>query len=655
MTSRNVCLIGMCLGTAILGRALVAADPPTVAYTMGIVPSQKDVEFETPKPAEFAKCKVDVERKGKLNGWVVLGPSGQTLRKFLDTDGDGNLDQFRFYNHGIEVYRDIDTNHNKKIDQCRWLNLGGSRWGVDQNEDGHIDQWRVLSAAEASKEAIRAMIAGDDAALQPIMITAEDLKYLGVNPQLVTKLLESAADSGKKAKAVMAKTKVVSSQSRWTRFDAQLPSTIPQDEDKANADLQVYESAMAIVETQNKFHAVQLGEIIRVGEVWKLTQVPLPIEGEVITTNGGILMEPLISAANVANTPTPSPKVEKILKDLQDIEQRLLQSSNTPAQVKSLMGKRSSLLKEAIELAETDDEKNILMKQTIDGYALASQMGTYPEGVQDLKAIETDLTAKSPKSPLLPYTTYRLMQAEYYVNLQEAEENKEKQADIQKAWLQRLEDFIQKYPTSDDADDAMVMLGTHEELQGRTKEAIAWYQRLIKDKPNSEAIGRANGALLRLNLNGQLLPLAGPGLAGGTVDVKTFRGQQVVLVVFWASEYKICEEEVPQLRALYQDNKAKGFEIVGVSLDMDKDTASQFVQKNKMIWPQIYQPSGPNQVGGLNSPLATKFGIISLPTMFLVNKDGKVVSRNATITEIKAELPELLKGGANAVTAKPKK
>ena len=658
MTSQKLRFLSVLAAFATVGMsALNAAEAPSVADTMKFVPRQKDVEYETPKPAEFAKCKVEVERKGKVNGWVVLGPAGQVLRKFLDTDGVGGIDQWRYFNHGIEVYRDIDTNNNNKVDQCRWLNLGGSRWGIDQNEDGRIEQWKVLSAAEASKEAIRALIAADDAALQAIMINEDDLKSLGINPQLGNKLLESAADPGKKAKAVMAKTKSLSNQSKWTRFDAQMPSIIPLDDDKANSDLQVYESAMAIVETQSKYTAVQIGEMIRVGEVWKLSQVPTPIEGEegITTTNGGIMMEPLLASAVVGAGPAgPSPKVEKILKELQDIEQRLMQPAQTAAQVKTLMGKRGALLKDAIELAETDDEKTLLMKQTVDGYALASQMGTYPEGVQELQAIEADIAKKSPKSPLLPYASYRLMQAEYYVNLQQAEDNKEKQAEIQKGWLQGLEDFVSKYPASDDADDAMVMLGTHEELQGRTKESAAWYQRLLKDKPKSEMAARAQGALRRLNLNGQVLSLAGPGLEGGTVDVKSLKGQ-VVLVVFWASEYKVCEEDVPALRALYQDNKAKGFEIVGVSLDFDKSTALPFVQKNKMGWKQIYQPSGPNQSGGLSSPIATSFGIISLPTMFLVDREGKVVNRNATLTDVKTDLPGLLKPSENVAQGKKTK
>ena len=656
MTSQNVRVWILLAASTVMGNSAWAADPPKVADTMAFVPRQKDVEIETPKPADFAKCKVEVERRGKVNGWVVLGPAGQVLRKFLDTDGVGGIDQWRYFNHGIEVYRDIDTNNNNKVDQCRWLNLGGSRWGVDSNEDGRIDQWKVLSAAEASKEAVRALITGDEAAFQAIMINEDDLKSLGVNAQIAAKLIEAAADPGKKAKAVMAKTKTLSAQSRWTRFDAQMPSLIPVDEEKANADLQVYESAMAIVETQSKFNAVQIGEMIRVGEVWKMTQVPTPIEGEVMTTSGGILMEPVIASTSASPGPAgPSPKVEKILKELQEIETSLMKPGQAPAQVKTLMTKRAGLLKDAIELAESDEEKALLTKQTIDGYALASQMGTFPEGVDALKEIETDIAKRTPKSPLLPYASYRLMQAEYYVNLQAAEDDKEKQADIQKAWLEGLESFVTKYPTSDDADDAMVMLGTHEELQGRGKEAAERYQKLLKEKPKSAMSPRAQGAVKRLKLNGQVLSLSGPGLEGGVVDVKSLKGQ-VVLVVFWASEYKVCEDDVPQLRALYQDNKAKGFEIVGVSLDFDKSTALPFVQKNKMNWKHIYQPNAANQTGGLNSPIAESFGIISLPTMFLVDREGKVVNRNATLTDIKSELPNLLKPAENVAQGKkPKK
>ena len=139
MTSRKLCTLSLVVCCVTSGAVAWGADAPKVADTMAFTPRQKDVEYEIPKPADYAKCKVEVERKGKVNGWVVLGPSGQILRKFLDTDGVGGIDQWRYFNNGIEVYRDLDTNNNNKPDQSRWLNLGGSRWGIDQDEDGRIE------------------------------------------------------------------------------------------------------------------------------------------------------------------------------------------------------------------------------------------------------------------------------------------------------------------------------------------------------------------------------------------------------------------------------------------------------------------------------------------------------------------------------------
>ena len=76
---------------------------------------------------EQKKCRVEVESKGGHNGYVVYDPAGQLLRKFFDTNGDRNADVFSYYRHGLEVYRDIDSNFNNKPDQCRWMNWGGTR------------------------------------------------------------------------------------------------------------------------------------------------------------------------------------------------------------------------------------------------------------------------------------------------------------------------------------------------------------------------------------------------------------------------------------------------------------------------------------------------------------------------------------------------
>ena len=93
-----------------------AADPPSAKLALAFRPGQKDVEYDTPMVSEYDKCKVAVERTAKTSGWIVTGPSSEILRRFIDTNGDNVVDQWRYYQRGLEVYRDIDSNFNNKID-----------------------------------------------------------------------------------------------------------------------------------------------------------------------------------------------------------------------------------------------------------------------------------------------------------------------------------------------------------------------------------------------------------------------------------------------------------------------------------------------------------------------------------------------------------
>jgi len=132
------------------GADRIRADAPTVKQALASQPQNSDVEIDVPDPKTYDQCKVTLVREGKATGWIVAGPAGQPLRRFMDTNGDNVVDLWCYYKNGLEVYRDIDTNFNNKKDQFRWLNFGGTRWGVDTNEDGKIDAWKQISAEKSA-------------------------------------------------------------------------------------------------------------------------------------------------------------------------------------------------------------------------------------------------------------------------------------------------------------------------------------------------------------------------------------------------------------------------------------------------------------------------------------------------------------------------
>jgi peroxiredoxin len=173
------------------------------------------------------------------------------------------------------------------------------------------------------------------------------------------------------------------------------------------------------------------------------------------------------------------------------------------------------------------------------------------------------------------------------------------------------------------------------EFAGKVEKATKRYQRLVDDFAETPAGVRGKGALRRLELVGKPLALAGPSLAGGTLDVKQFKGKLVV-VVFWDTVNEVCKEDLTPLKALYDSYHSDGFEILGVNSDPVKTAVGPYLMQHGVKWPQIHEP------GGQEKGLGIDFGIMVVPTMFIVDRDGKVLNRNATIADIKAILAEKL-------------
>ena len=86
---------------------------------------------------------------------MVKTDGSQVLRRFLDTNGDNKVDQWCYFKDGIEIYRDIDANFNNKADQYRWLGTAGTRWGLDDDENGQIDSWKVISRRRSHRRSRR--------------------------------------------------------------------------------------------------------------------------------------------------------------------------------------------------------------------------------------------------------------------------------------------------------------------------------------------------------------------------------------------------------------------------------------------------------------------------------------------------------------------
>jgi thiol-disulfide isomerase/thioredoxin len=179
-------------------------------------------------------------------------------------------------------------------------------------------------------------------------------------------------------------------------------------------------------------------------------------------------------------------------------------------------------------------------------------------------------------------------------------------------------------------------LANANEFNADEAKAREQYGRLVKDYSATEAGKKAAGALRRLDLAGKPLSIVGTGLQNDTVDSSKYRGKPV-LIVFWASWASPVKQDLPELIKLYEKHKKDGLQIIGVNLDNERAELDAFLKDNQIAWPQIHE------AGGMESRLAVDYGIILLPSMFLIDSDGKVVHRNLrTSADVERQLEKVL-------------
>jgi thiol-disulfide isomerase/thioredoxin len=606
------------------------------------------VDYDTPKDAAAIEaCKSEVTTKP--SGYVLRDGQGKVLRRFLDLDTNRKLDQWSYYQDGFEVYREVDLDGDKSIDEVRWLNNGGTR--IATVKDNVISGWKRLSAEEASKVLVQAIASKDIALLETVMATPEELAALGI-PAAEADRVKAGAAKRATAVAELWKGLVGWDQTTvWMRLDAAMPHVIPVDATAGlKDDLTLYENAVIFAGSANpaagqadKTAFLQASELIKVGNTWKFVDLPRAInpanQAPVVAMEGGV--RSTIYRDSGSAGPAEDPAMAASIKALADYDKtnaEMQANADKKIVARYYIG-RARLLRDVVASATKPEDKLFYDKQVVDSISGAYQTGEYAEGRKVLDAVE----AKGGK--LGSYSAYRRITAEFALSNEDANAN---MVVVQKKWMTSLKEFLEKYAASDEAPDVLFQLASNNEFNAEEKEARDYYTKLAETHADTDQGKKATGALRRLDIVGKPLVLKGKSADGQAVDVAQYRGK-VTLVTFWATWARPVKRDMPEIAKIYEKNRAKGFEIIGVCLDNEKDKAlmDEFLKANNLAWTQIFEP------GGMESRLATEFGIISLPTMILVDAEGKVINRNIrTAADLDVQLEKVLTAKAGPGVAR---
>lgn len=108
---------------------------------------------------------------------------------------------------------------------------------------------------------------------------------------------------------------------------------------------------------------------------------------------------------------------------------------------------------------------------------------------------------------------------------------------------------------------------------------------------------------------------------GKPLAIANYKGK-VVLIDFWATWCGPCVAELPNVLKTYTKYHDQGFEIIGISLDEDRQKLSAFTAKMKMPWSQFFDGQG------WGNKLAVKYGIEAIPATYLLDGNGVIIAKD---------------------------
>jgi peroxiredoxin len=114
--------------------------------------------------------------------------------------------------------------------------------------------------------------------------------------------------------------------------------------------------------------------------------------------------------------------------------------------------------------------------------------------------------------------------------------------------------------------------------------------------------------------------------------------QELLMIDFWAAWCPDCRVENPNIVAVYNDFKDKGFDIISVSLDTDKNAWTKAIADDSLSWENHV-----SELKGWNCSAATEYGVAFIPQNFLIDPDGKIVAKNLNGNDLRIFVENYLK------------
>ncbi len=141
--------------------------------------------------------------------------------------------------------------------------------------------------------------------------------------------------------------------------------------------------------------------------------------------------------------------------------------------------------------------------------------------------------------------------------------------------------------------------------------------------------------LQRVAIGQTLIPFEMEDRNGKMFKLTDISAGRYLLIDFWASWCGPCRRENPNLVANYYDFRNENFEILGISLDQNKEDWIKAINEDNLTWPQL------SDLKGWDCHAAHLYGVLSIPSNVLLDPDGIIIAKNLRGDRLRKKLEEI--------------